>query len=149
ACQFPSAINSPRQLHMNSQRTLSREPNSDASAQVTSSPIVKTAPAATAQTASTPERPATRARAPKERSRASEEPPRAAAASAPAVRELEPVPDASPPGDTLRREARYRYLLLAGDILACAFGVVAAAGLGKTTHLTVQAALLVLLAPGV
>jgi len=93
---------------MNSQQLLQRDPDTEASAQASSAPTAKTAPA---------------------------------------VRELEPIPDASPPGDTLRREARYRYLLLAGDILACGFGVVVAAALGRTTNLTIQATLLVLLAP--
>jgi exopolysaccharide biosynthesis polyprenyl glycosylphosphotransferase len=105
---------------MNSQQLLQRDRDTDASAQATPAPTAKTASAATSQ-----------------------------AASAPAVRELEPAAGASPPGDTLRREARYRYLLLAGDVLACAFGVVVAAALGRTTHLTIQATLLVLLAPAV
>ena len=105
---------------MNSQQLLQRDRDTDASAQATPAPTANTASAAAAQ-----------------------------AASAPAVRELEPVPGASPRGDTLRREARYRYLLLAGDVLACAFGVIVAAALGRTTHLTIQATLLVLLAPAV
>jgi exopolysaccharide biosynthesis polyprenyl glycosylphosphotransferase len=63
------------------------------------------------------------------------------------IRELEPVPVAHERPDQLRRDARYRYSLLLADALACAVGVVAAAGLGKTTHLTVQSVLLVPLAP--
>ncbi len=105
---------------MNSQQLLQRDRDTDASAQATPAPTANTASADAAQ-----------------------------AASAPAVRELEPVPGAAPRGDTLRREARYRYLLLAGDVLACAFGVIVAAALGRTTHLTIQATLLVLLAPAV
>jgi exopolysaccharide biosynthesis polyprenyl glycosylphosphotransferase len=63
------------------------------------------------------------------------------------IRELEPIPVAQERPDQLRRDARYRYSLLIADALACSLGVVAAASLGKTTHLTVQSALLVLLAP--
>ena len=63
------------------------------------------------------------------------------------IRELEPVPVAHERPDQLRRDARYRYFLLLADALACAVGVVAAAWLGKTTHLTVQSVLLVPLAP--
>jgi exopolysaccharide biosynthesis polyprenyl glycosylphosphotransferase len=65
------------------------------------------------------------------------------------IRELEPVPSSPPRYDTLRREARYRYFLLLADSLACALGVLAAAALGKTTRLTIQSALLVILAPAV
>ncbi|MBV9604666.1 MAG: sugar transferase [Solirubrobacterales bacterium] len=67
----------------------------------------------------------------------------------PAVRELEPAGESAWPVDLNAREARYRYLLSTGDMLACAIGVLAAAALGKTTHLTVQSALLVVLAPAV
>jgi exopolysaccharide biosynthesis polyprenyl glycosylphosphotransferase len=63
------------------------------------------------------------------------------------IRELEPVPLAHERPDQRRRDARYRCLLLVADALACAVGVVAAAWLGKTTHLTVQSVLLVALAP--
>jgi exopolysaccharide biosynthesis polyprenyl glycosylphosphotransferase len=75
-------------------------------------------------------------------------------APAPIVRELEPVPAAAPSHETqshgtLRREGRYRHLLLIGDMLACSVGVIAAAWLGKTTHLTIQSIVLVLLAPAV
>jgi exopolysaccharide biosynthesis polyprenyl glycosylphosphotransferase len=63
------------------------------------------------------------------------------------IRELEPVPVAHEHPEQLRRDTRYRYFLLLADALACSVGVVAAAWLGKTTHLTVQSALLVLLAP--
>ncbi len=65
------------------------------------------------------------------------------------IRELEPAPVSSEPLDTLQREARYRYLLLAGDTVACSLGVIAAAALGKTTHLTILSILLVGLAPAV
>jgi len=70
-------------------------------------------------------------------------------APAPVIRELEPVPASAESQTTLRREAHYRHLLLIGDMLACTVGVIAAAWLGKTTHLTIQAIVLVLLAPGV
>ena len=63
------------------------------------------------------------------------------------IRELEPVPVAHERPDQLRRDARYRYFLLLADALACAVGVVAAAWLGKGTHMTPQSALLVLVAP--
>lgn len=63
------------------------------------------------------------------------------------VRELEPIPAAPQPPASVRREARYRYLLLTGDTLACCLGVIAATWLGKTTHLTIQCIPLVLLAP--
>jgi exopolysaccharide biosynthesis polyprenyl glycosylphosphotransferase len=65
------------------------------------------------------------------------------------IRELEPLPASSQPNDTLRRDAHYRHLLLVGDLLACSLGVIAASWLGKTTHLTIQSILLVLLAPAV
>jgi exopolysaccharide biosynthesis polyprenyl glycosylphosphotransferase len=68
---------------------------------------------------------------------------------APIIRELEPLPASDQPHDTLRREGRYRHLLLVGDMLACSLGVIAASWLGKTTHLTIQSILLVLLAPAV
>lgn len=63
------------------------------------------------------------------------------------LRELEPPasPQASP--DALRRDARYRRLLLAADISAGAMAAAAAALLGKNTQLTVQSALLALVAP--
>jgi exopolysaccharide biosynthesis polyprenyl glycosylphosphotransferase len=63
------------------------------------------------------------------------------------IRELEPIPLAQERPDQLRRDARYRYFLLLADALACAVGVIAAAWLGKTTHLTVQSVLLVPVAP--
>ncbi|HET6868344.1 MAG TPA: sugar transferase [Solirubrobacteraceae bacterium] len=66
---------------------------------------------------------------------------------APNVRELEPIPASAQPDDSSRHESRYRRLLLVGDVLACGLGLVAAAWLGKTTHLTVQSILLLLLAP--
>jgi exopolysaccharide biosynthesis polyprenyl glycosylphosphotransferase len=65
------------------------------------------------------------------------------------IRELEPIPASDQPYDALRREARYRHLLVIGDMLACSLGVLAAASLGKTTHLTIQSTPLVLLAPSV
>jgi exopolysaccharide biosynthesis polyprenyl glycosylphosphotransferase len=68
---------------------------------------------------------------------------------APLIRELEPVPASAQPYDTAHRESRYRHLLLAGDVLACSVGVIAASWVGKTTHLTIQSTLLVLLAPAV
>jgi exopolysaccharide biosynthesis polyprenyl glycosylphosphotransferase len=66
----------------------------------------------------------------------------------PVIRELEPLTAPPESCDNLRRDARYRYLLLVADTLACCLGVVAATWLGKTTHLTVQCVLLVALAPG-
>jgi exopolysaccharide biosynthesis polyprenyl glycosylphosphotransferase len=69
--------------------------------------------------------------------------------SARAIRELEPVPVSPEPSDQRRRDARYRYLLLLADALACAVGMVLAAALGKTTHLTIQSSLLVVMAPAV
>ncbi|MGN6868907.1 MAG: sugar transferase [Solirubrobacteraceae bacterium] len=68
---------------------------------------------------------------------------------APIIRELEPVPASAQPYDTVRRESRYRRLLLSGDVLACSLGLIAAAWLGKTTRLTIQSILLVFLAPAV
>ncbi len=68
-------------------------------------------------------------------------------APAPVIRELEPNPASAQPPDLLRREAHYRHALLVGDLLACSVGVIAATWLGKTTHLTIQCILLVLLAP--
>jgi exopolysaccharide biosynthesis polyprenyl glycosylphosphotransferase len=68
---------------------------------------------------------------------------------APVIRELEPIPASAQPYGSLHREARYRHLLVIGDVLACSVGVIAATRLGKTTHLTVQSILLVLLAPAV
>jgi len=65
----------------------------------------------------------------------------------PAIRELEPVPVTPERPEQLRRDARYRYLLLLADALACSIGVVIAASLGKTTQVTIQSALLVVLAP--
>jgi exopolysaccharide biosynthesis polyprenyl glycosylphosphotransferase len=70
-------------------------------------------------------------------------------APAPAIRELEPAPASAQPSDTLRRDSHYRHLLLIGDMLACSLGLVAATLLGKTTHLTIQSIVLVLLAPAV
>ena len=70
-------------------------------------------------------------------------------APAPAIRELEPAPASAQPSDTLRRDSHYRHLLLIGDMLACGLGLVAATLLGKTTHLTIQSIVLVLLAPAV
>jgi exopolysaccharide biosynthesis polyprenyl glycosylphosphotransferase len=68
---------------------------------------------------------------------------------APVIRELEPVPASAQSQDALRREAHYRHLLLIGDMLACSLGVIAAARLGRTTHLKIQSIALVLLAPAV
>jgi exopolysaccharide biosynthesis polyprenyl glycosylphosphotransferase len=68
---------------------------------------------------------------------------------APVIRELEPLPASSQTDDSFRRESHYRHLLLAGDVLACSLGLIAAAWLGKTTHLTIQSIVLVLLAPAV
>ena len=73
--------------------------------------------------------------------------PQAGNTAAEVIRELEPVPVADERPDQRRRDARYRYLLLLADALACAVGVAAAAWLGKTTHLTVQSVLLVPVAP--
>jgi exopolysaccharide biosynthesis polyprenyl glycosylphosphotransferase len=66
---------------------------------------------------------------------------------APIVRELEPVPASARSFHSVRRESRYRHLLVAGDLLACSLGLIAAAWLGKTTRLTIQSILLVLVAP--
>jgi exopolysaccharide biosynthesis polyprenyl glycosylphosphotransferase len=66
-----------------------------------------------------------------------------------AIRELEPIQVAHERSDQLRRDARYRSLLLIADVVACILGVLTAALLGKTTQLTVQSALLVLLAPAI
>ena len=66
-----------------------------------------------------------------------------------AIRELEPVPVAHDRSDQLRRDAHYRYLLLLADVIACVVGLVTAALLGKTTHLTVESPLLVVLTPAV
>jgi exopolysaccharide biosynthesis polyprenyl glycosylphosphotransferase len=68
-------------------------------------------------------------------------------APAPVIRELEPNPATLHSSALLRRDAHYRHLLLAGDLLACSLAVIAASWLGKTTHLTIQSILLVLLAP--
>ncbi|HEY3727523.1 MAG TPA: sugar transferase [Solirubrobacteraceae bacterium] len=68
---------------------------------------------------------------------------------APVIRELEPIPASVEPNETFSHEAHYRRLLLLGDVLACSVGVVAASWLGKTTHLTIQSIVLVLLAPAV
>jgi exopolysaccharide biosynthesis polyprenyl glycosylphosphotransferase len=70
-------------------------------------------------------------------------------AQIPAIRELEPVPGTAQPSETLRRDTQYRYLLLLADAVACGLGIIAAAWLGKTTHLTIQSAVLVILAPAV
>ena len=66
---------------------------------------------------------------------------------APIIRELEPVPASARSYNSVRRESRYRHLLVAGDLLACSLGLIAAAWLGKTTRFTIQSILLVLLAP--
>jgi exopolysaccharide biosynthesis polyprenyl glycosylphosphotransferase len=71
-------------------------------------------------------------------------------APAPVIRQLEPTRSAAEPtSDAARRNARYRSLLLVGDMVACSLGVAAATWLGKTTHLTIQSVVLVLLAPAV
>jgi exopolysaccharide biosynthesis polyprenyl glycosylphosphotransferase len=62
-------------------------------------------------------------------------------------RELEPPAEPLTPDAALGREARYRHLLLAADAWSGAVGVVAAAQLGKFTHVTAQSVLLALLAP--
>jgi exopolysaccharide biosynthesis polyprenyl glycosylphosphotransferase len=107
---------------MNSQQLLQRGPENGAS--------TETAPAADRPVAAPP---------------ASDDVRRATSA----IRELEPASVSSEPLDSLQRESRYRYLLLAGDTLACSLGVIAAAALGKTTRLMILSVLLVVLAPGV
>jgi exopolysaccharide biosynthesis polyprenyl glycosylphosphotransferase len=63
------------------------------------------------------------------------------------VRELEPPNGSRPPSGTLRRDASYRRLLLAADVSAAGVGIAAAGALGKYTQVTVQSALLILIAP--
>ncbi|HTX09598.1 MAG TPA: sugar transferase [Solirubrobacteraceae bacterium] len=63
------------------------------------------------------------------------------------VRELEPPTGPQTPNGALRRDARYRRLLLAADVCAGAIAAVAAAAFGKGTHMTVQSAILALVAP--
>src|SRR5262249_15505921 len=63
------------------------------------------------------------------------------------VRELEPSTRAESPAVTLRRDARYRRMLVAADVCAGAIAAVGAATLGKATHLTVQSAVLAIVAP--
>ena len=63
------------------------------------------------------------------------------------VRELEPPAEPQTPSGAPGRDARYRRLLLTGDVCAGALAAVAAAALGKSTHLTVQSALLAVVAP--
>jgi exopolysaccharide biosynthesis polyprenyl glycosylphosphotransferase len=62
------------------------------------------------------------------------------------VRELEP-PAPRDSKRALRRDAGYRRLLVAADVLAGAIAAIAAALLGKSTDVTVQSALLALVAP--
>jgi len=63
------------------------------------------------------------------------------------VRELEPPTGPQTPNGALRRDSRYRRLLVAADVCAGAIAAVAAAALGKATHMTVQSAILALVAP--
>lgn len=66
-----------------------------------------------------------------------------------AVREFEAPAEAPPSPATLARDARYRRLLAAADIGAAAVGVPAAAAIGKYTHVTPAAVVLVVLTPAV
>jgi exopolysaccharide biosynthesis polyprenyl glycosylphosphotransferase len=68
-------------------------------------------------------------------------------ADASTIRELEPAAVSPPRFETLRREARYRHLLLIADTVACSLGVLATAAIGHTTKVTPQSVLIVLLAP--
>src|ERR1700733_8588797 len=68
-------------------------------------------------------------------------------AGASTIRELEPAAVSPPRFETLRREARYRHLLVIADTVACSLGVLATAAIGHTTKLTPQSVLIVLLAP--
>jgi exopolysaccharide biosynthesis polyprenyl glycosylphosphotransferase len=65
------------------------------------------------------------------------------------ILEFEPATDPSTRAIHPEREARYRRLLLASDALAACLGVLVACAVGKTTHLTVQSALIVALTPGI
>jgi exopolysaccharide biosynthesis polyprenyl glycosylphosphotransferase len=65
----------------------------------------------------------------------------------PTVLELEPATGSLTPHETLRRDARYRRLLLAADVSAAAVAIPVAAALGKSTRVTVLSASLALLAP--
>lgn len=61
--------------------------------------------------------------------------------------ELESPIEPQKPNGTLRRDSSYRRLLVAADVFAGAIASVAAAALGKSTHVTIQSALLALTAP--
>jgi len=63
------------------------------------------------------------------------------------VRELEPPTGPQAPDGALRRDMRYRRLLFAADVWAGAVAAAAGPVLGKSTHATIQSALLVLVAP--
>jgi FlaA1/EpsC-like NDP-sugar epimerase len=61
--------------------------------------------------------------------------------------ELESPIEPRKPNCTLRRDSSYRRLLVAADVFAGAITSLAAAALGKSTHVTIQSALLALIAP--
>jgi exopolysaccharide biosynthesis polyprenyl glycosylphosphotransferase len=63
------------------------------------------------------------------------------------VREFEPAPPLQARPDTPRAEARTRYLLLVADALASAVAVLTAALIGTPSRITIQSALVVVLAP--
>jgi exopolysaccharide biosynthesis polyprenyl glycosylphosphotransferase len=65
------------------------------------------------------------------------------------VTELEPASEAPAQSDSLRRDARYRRLLIAADMVACAIGLIVVSALAQRTHLTPQSVLIVALAPAV
>ena len=63
------------------------------------------------------------------------------------VREFEPTPPVRARPDTPRAEARTRYLLLIADALASAVAVLMAALIGTPSRITIESALVVVLAP--
>jgi exopolysaccharide biosynthesis polyprenyl glycosylphosphotransferase len=63
------------------------------------------------------------------------------------IRELEPPTAPNGPNGALRRDSRYRRLLVAADVCAGAITAIVAGAVGDSTHVTVQSTLLALVAP--